>query len=362
MDIDEQQGQQQQQQFTGLELIFYEFQLLGSDNVDKLLRAGFKTVEDILISSEYQIHRTANLSLEIVAKILKNLRRIFNSTIVDGNQFTSDMVNASLLFSTGSSSLDAITGGGYMSGEIVEFIGPTSCGKTQICMQSVFSLSYKYQLNSIYIDSSGSFSSDRIIEMFRSNIEATNPSLEFSETQAMMIPLLERIKVYNCFDASHLMELLIKISSNLEKRKVDTNYSNQRMIVIDSIGLLFSPIIGGKQTHGHYTMMMISRLMKTIATTYKITFILTNNTVDNNFNNNNNSNNNNNNNNNNNSSTLANKPALGEAWSAVANHRYMITNTYTNDELEDRSIYVYRSTRLKVDQMVDFTISSFGIS
>ncbi|KAF2074643.1 hypothetical protein CYY_004038 [Polysphondylium violaceum] len=354
-DEQDQQLQQEPQQYTGLELIFYEFQLLGSDNVDRFLRAGFKTVEDILISNEYHIHKAVNIPIEVVVKILKNLRRIFNSTIVDGNQFTSDILNGSLLFSTGSSSLDAITGGGYMTGEIIEFIGPTSCGKTQICMQSVFNLSYKYQLNAIYIDSSGSFSSDRIIEMFRSNVEAANPSLEFHETQSMMIPLLERIKVYTCFDASQLMELLIKISSNLEKKKLDNNYSNQRMIVIDSIGILFSPIIGGKQTHGHYTMMMISRLMKTIANTYQITFILTNNTVESNFNNSNSANNNNN-------SNSHNKPALGEAWSAVANHRFMITNTYTNDELEDRSIYVYRSTRLKVDQMVDFSISSFGIS
>ncbi|EAS66855.1 hypothetical protein DDB_G0285287 [Dictyostelium discoideum AX4] len=341
----------EEESISGLEVRFYQTQCLSEDNVIKFENNGYPMIDLILFSDAYQIQRNTSIPIETVTLIQRNLQRLFSSVPINGYQHYLDVKEFKTHYSSGIKLLDQLLGGnGFTSGEIYELVGNTSCGKTQISMCCSLNLSQQYNSNIIYIDSSNSFSPPRLIEIFKSNYlikqrqkqqqkqqqkqhqkqQENNDKIE----QDKILKILDRIKVFNCFDSITLLELLSTIDSTLSiiSDEIPTFenqfYKGLKMVVIDSIGTLLAPIIGGKQTQGHYTMMMISRLIKYIADTYQIIFLITNNTVGGN--------------------SFDNKAALGEAWSMVPNHQLMINHQYNDDENEERSIYIEKSTRLPV--------------
>ncbi|KAK5580740.1 hypothetical protein RB653_000764 [Dictyostelium firmibasis] len=346
---------------TGLEVRFYQAQCLSEENVIKFENNGYPMIDLILFSDAYQIQRNTSIPMETIYIIQRNLQRLFSSVPINGYQHYLDIKEFKNHYSSGIKLLDQLLGGnGFTSGEIYELVGNTSCGKTQISMCCSLNLSQQYDSNIIYIDSSNSFSPSRLTEIFKSNYllkqqqkqqqqhKQNNDKIEIEQDKILKI--LDRIKVFNCFDSITLLDLLGTINNTLcvvsDERPTFENqfYKGLKMVVIDSIGTLLAPIIGGKQTQGHYTMMMISRLIKDIADTYQITFLITNNTVSSG------------------SNGFDNKAALGEAWSMVPNHQLMINHQYNDDENEERLIYIEKSTRLPKKTMIkSFKIRDNGI-
>ncbi|KAM9990570.1 hypothetical protein ACTFIY_006612 [Dictyostelium cf. discoideum] len=344
----------EEESISGLEVRFYQTQCLTEENVIKFENNGYPMIDLILFSDAYQIQRNTSIPIETVTLIQRNLQRLFSSVPINGYQHYLDVKQFKTHYSSGIKLLDQLLGGnGFTSGEIYELVGNTSCGKTQISMCCSLNLSQQYNSNIIYIDSSNSFSPPRLIEIFKSNYlikqlqkQENNDKIEIEQDKILKI--LDRIKVFNCFDSITLLELLGTIDSTLSIISDEiATFENQfykglKMVVIDSIGTLLAPIIGGKQTQGHYTMMMISRLIKYISDTYQIIFLITNNTVGGN--------------------SFDNKAALGEAWSMVPNHQLMINHQYNDDENEERSIYIEKSTQLPKKTMIkSFKIRDNGI-
>ena len=76
------------------------------------------------------------------------------------------------VLSTGVESLDVLLGGGLMTGELSELVGPSSSGKTQVCHAAAVAAAAG-QCNSstpstvLYIDTCRSFSAARAAEMMR---------------------------------------------------------------------------------------------------------------------------------------------------------------------------------------------------
>ncbi len=75
---------------------------------------------------------------------------------------------ASLLtFPSGSSALDMLLGGGYRQGSLVEFLGRSNSGKTQLAMQAALCVA-RLGREVLYIDTEGSFRPERMEGMARS--------------------------------------------------------------------------------------------------------------------------------------------------------------------------------------------------
>jgi len=107
---------------------------------------------------------------------------------------------------------------------------------------------------------------------------------------------------------------------------------NVKMLVIDSIGTLLSPILSTKQHSGRGLLTEISRLMKKIAQNHNIAFVVTNYAVG--------------------SAPGANrdqstrlKAGLGEAWSYVPHSQIFLRHQQSNDEHKGISATLSRSTR-----------------
>lgn len=67
-------------------------------------------------------------------------------------------------FSSGSATIDGLLGGGYREGRLVELLGSSNSGKTQLAMQAALCASRSGKLT-LFVDSEGSFRPERIEEM-----------------------------------------------------------------------------------------------------------------------------------------------------------------------------------------------------
>jgi len=67
-------------------------------------------------------------------------------------------------FTSGSSGLDSLLGGGYREGRLVELLGSSNSGKTQLAMQAALCVSRAGKFT-LFVDSEGSFRPERIEEM-----------------------------------------------------------------------------------------------------------------------------------------------------------------------------------------------------
>ena len=79
-------------------------------------------------------------------------------------------------FSTGSSSLDNILGGGIETGSITQVYGGPGSGKSQICITACALLPKQY--NAIYIDTESKFRPERIEQIAEERGQKSNDILE----------------------------------------------------------------------------------------------------------------------------------------------------------------------------------------
>jgi len=162
-----------------------------------------------------------------------------------------------------------LLGGGLFTGEQFEIIGESSTGKTQMCLSITLNVALLSSCSVAYIDTSNSFSANRIAQLYH-----------YSKTSSTEEEVLSRIICFRVFDIFHLMQMLEQLKIQLENQ---TGYGqNLRLIIIDSLGSLISPILVNNPlvgTMGHTLMASLSRSIKFLAAEYNIAFLTTNFTV-----------------------------------------------------------------------------------
>ena len=223
-----------------------------------------------------------------------------------------------LVFSTGCEGLDSILAGGVMTDEVTELVGASSSGnqpslaqnvdtlsskavlppassphfpavvsvcrslrgvwlcvssvisgKTQICMMLALNVCATTAASVLYIDTSQSFSLERCSEIHRSW-----PPEEVSE----LMPTLERIHHQPCHSIHQLLILLNNLQHELQQHRSHFAHS-LRVVIIDSIGALLAPVIGGGQQRGHALLTVASHMLHALATQHHIAILVTNHTV-----------------------------------------------------------------------------------
>jgi len=236
---------------------------------------------------------------------------------------------------------DSLLDGGLYTGEIAELAGQSSTGKTQLCMCASVSVVMANNKNTVaYIDSSGTFSPERIVDIYTAvSTTAETPPKEPDAQDT--VRFLNHIECFKCFDVFSLIGVLCGIEECLKQKDIPY-YRNLKFIVIDSLGALISPILGGKQTQGHALMINIARTMKAIAKEHHIAFVVTNHTVTFKTNKDNNL-----------------RPALGESWSFVPNTRLILANEQHQQHVKKATLT--KSSRLAANQSVLFKIAAEGI-
>ncbi|KAK3750631.1 hypothetical protein QZH41_012814, partial [Actinostola sp. cb2023] len=234
---------------------------------------------------------------------------------------------------------DELLDGGLYSGEVTEIVGTAGSGKTQVCLSIASFVAMNLEKNIIYIDTQGSFSSERIKEM----LKARDSML----TEQDIISILSRIQCFQTFDLFGLVGCLNNAKNSFYSED-DIFYNNVQLIVVDSVASVLTPVLGGQQITGktkfvgifipshqyprHSMMVHLSRSLKSLAVQHGLAVMVTNNVVS--------------------DSKALNtggiKPALGPTWSHIPNTRVFIqkgTTSSNSHQTCERIATVTKSSR-----------------
>jgi DNA repair protein RAD51 len=121
--------------------------------------------------------------------------------------------------STGSRAIDAVLGGGIQTGMITNIYGESGSGKSQLCF-TVCANCAKHSASILFIDTTGNFRPERIMEISGSKLT------------------LEKISYIRAFTTTE--------QSNATKKIIDVR---PKLVVIDSLTSLFSTEYSGPERH-----------------------------------------------------------------------------------------------------------------
>lgn len=122
----------------------------------------------------------------------------------------------------------------------------------------------------VFLDSGNSFSPTRIKQIVTHISGIPENQVDGNLQQAM-----KNIECHSVFDIYALLNVLRQLKLNL---KSQAGYQ-VRLIIIDSISSLISPILGGSNAQGHALMVSIGYLLKELADRHNIAVVVTNHMV-----------------------------------------------------------------------------------
>ncbi|KAK9157922.1 hypothetical protein Scep_004496 [Stephania cephalantha] len=304
---------------------------------------GILSVEDFLLHDVYAL--VALAEREVNSEELKqgiNQVLAFIDTQhkpwLNGLELLEDARQNKHLLPTGCQGLDLLLKGGLLEGQLTELVGASSCGKTQICLLAASNVTYKHMSSVVYLDTCNSFSPKRVAYF----IGVLNPTLK-----QVRCGILERIMANilckSVFDIFELFDTLDQLQTKLRDQARSSDHK-VRLLVIDSISSVISPILGGNMAYGILLLeisthkrrsLMISAgfLLKRIAYEHNLSVLVTNHMVGGNV------------------GSL--KPALGESWKGVAHTRLLLSRVNRTNKC---SISVLKHPSMARGNSVDFLI------
>lgn len=263
---------------------------------------GIFSVEDLLISDLYLLatlaeqHPSAERLKEGITEVYHILDGL-HQPWRNGMELLEDAQQNKHVLSTGSESIDALLRGGLHEGYLTELVGPSSSGKTQICLQAASNVTKTYKCGVAYVDTCNSFSAKRIAHFVSQNACDGFEKVDSTEMQNIM----ERITCYSVFDIFNLINLLHQLDFSLRSQ---LRSSGMRLLIIDSISSLIAPTLGGSVSQGHALMVSTGVFLKKLAFEHNISILVTNHMVG--------------------GEGGISKPALGESWKSISHVRLQL--------------------------------------
>ena len=162
--------------------------------------------------------------------------------------------------------IDRLLGGGAMQGHVVEVFGPTASGKTQLAHCAAAMTAARPREGVIYVDSNGSFNVKRLGHVLG--------RVRTDEEEDWRLHL-DKVQVVRTRDVRSVVSSIKAIMG----RSSDA-YDRITMVVVDSIGTILAPLIGGYASSvGHQTMFSLCTFLKQVARVQSCAVIVTNHTV-----------------------------------------------------------------------------------
>jgi DNA repair protein RadA len=202
---------------------------VGKTTLDKLVKAGFNSLESIAYTPPSIISEDSGLGEKTTAKLIKASMQKLGIGFKSGEEIWEHRKNIARI-STNNKELDDLLGGGIETGSITEFFGEFRTGKTQIMHQLCVTVQLPREQgglegNALYIDTEGTFRPERIIQM--------SEALDVDYNK-----ILKNIVFGRAYNSDHQI-LLVKDAANIIKEK------NIKLIIVDSlIGHFRSEYIG----------------------------------------------------------------------------------------------------------------------
>ncbi|MCR4368981.1 MAG: DNA repair and recombination protein RadA [archaeon] len=205
---------------------------IGPQASEKLIAAGYKTLETMAVASPSELVEIAGLGEVTAAKAIKAAR----DALEMGYESAADLAEKRKLvgkLTTGSKELDTLIGGGIETQSITEIYGKFASGKTQWCFQTAVMVQMPKEKGGLdgaclYIDSENSFRPERVVAI------AEAQGLDSAE-------VLKNIFVARAYNSDHQM-LLVDKAEELVKEK------NIKLLIVDSLTSQFRSEFIGRGT------------------------------------------------------------------------------------------------------------------
>uniref|UniRef100_M4EPI0 RecA family profile 1 domain-containing protein n=1 Tax=Brassica campestris TaxID=3711 RepID=M4EPI0_BRACM len=222
---------------------------------------GILTVEDFLLHDLYELaafaEREANADrLKEGITVMLSLIEVKCRPLLNGMELLEDLQRNKHTLSSGDNGADSLLQGGLREGQLTELVGPSSSGKTQRVLSRI-------SCHTVY-------------------------------------------DIYTMFDTLQGLEVALR-----SQVQMNVNEYRLRLLVVDSISSLITPILGGSGSQGRALMVALGYLLKKLAHEHNIAVLVTNHTVGA-------------------GESGKTKPALGETWKSIPHVRLMLSRDHRN--------------------------------
>ncbi|XP_006832385.1 PREDICTED: DNA repair protein RAD51 homolog 4 isoform X1 [Chrysochloris asiatica] len=266
---------------------------LTLDMVQLLRTHGIKTVVDLVSADLEEVAQKCGLSYKALVAVRRVLLAQFSAFPFNGADLYEELKTSTAILSTGIGSLDKLLDAGLYTGEVTELVGSPGSGKTQICLCMAANVALSLQQNILYIDSSGGLTASRLLQLLQARTQD-------EEEQAAA---LQRIQVVRAFDIFQMLHVLQDLRGTGSQQVISSG--TLKMVLVDSVTAVVSPLLGVQQGEGLAFMMQLARELKTVARDLGVAVVVTNHVTRDRD-----------------SGKL--KPALGRSWSFVPSTRILL--------------------------------------
>lgn len=190
---------------------------IGETTADKLREAGRRTLMNIAVATPSDLSEIGGLGESAARRAITAARSALNMGFETADVLLKKRANVRKI-STGSNNLNALVGGGFETGAIVECFGQYASGKTQIAhILAVTNYKEDPESYTVFIDTENTFRPERVVQLAKG--AGLNPN-----------DVLKHTKVARAFNSDHQMLLAEKVGELIDKQGLKIG-----VVVVDSL-------------------------------------------------------------------------------------------------------------------------------
>ncbi|KAG8470812.1 hypothetical protein KFE25_009233 [Diacronema lutheri] len=230
---------------------------LSSEQAEALARAGVTSVCDaLLVASVDSTATRAPSALGVVhADALKRLVEHCAPALVPADVLWVRRKAKACMVRT-CTELDALMGGGVMTGEVLELAGRSGSGKTWLCLATCAHVALELRAHALFVDTGANFCARAFLE------ECSRVARALDLPDEQVAPALRRVRVVRVSDADEVAALLEHVRA-ARAAKADAWYSRLALVVVDSPALALMPLLA-RGNAGHAWIVTISRALRAL--------------------------------------------------------------------------------------------------